>query len=63
MFFFFFFFFFFWLVLGFQLRVLCLQTGALPFEPHLQSIFALLMNYLPWLALNHNPSEFNLPSC
>jgi hypothetical protein len=38
---FFFFFFFFWVVLEFELRVLC-QAGALPFEPCPQS-------FLLWL--------------
>jgi hypothetical protein len=44
------------------------KSGALPLEPHLQSILLWLfwrwyfMNYLPLLALNCDPPDLSLPS-
>jgi hypothetical protein len=44
------------------------KAGALPLEPHLQSILLWLfwrwglVNYSPRLALNHDPPNLSLPS-
>jgi hypothetical protein len=50
----------FWQYWGLNSR---LQAGALPLEPLHQPFSVLgLMNYLPGLALNHDPPDLCLPS-
>jgi hypothetical protein len=51
---------------GFELRALHLESRLL--EPHFWCISLWLFcrwglkNYLPWVALNHDPPNFRLPS-
>jgi hypothetical protein len=52
-----------------QLRFFFFGGTGIQLEPHLQSIFALviveigiLMNSLPELAFNHDPPDLSLPS-
>jgi hypothetical protein len=62
------FFFFFLVELGFKLRALCLQKkhstacATPPVDFALVILEMSLVNYLPGLASNYNPSDFSLPN-
>jgi hypothetical protein len=60
---------FFWWDWRLNLGLCASKAGALPLEPHLQSIFALVIfgdglfvSYLPGLALNCNSPDLSLPT-